>query len=41
VSYVFPKDVLIDTGTRTLLRFHAGAWQAVGSFTTPLWLPTP
>ncbi len=38
VPYVFPKDCLIDSETRTLLRLRDGVWQPVGSFSTPLWL---
>ncbi len=38
VSHVFPKDCLIDTETRTLMRLRDGAWHTVARFTTPLWL---
>jgi hypothetical protein len=38
VDYVFPKDCLIDTRTRTLFRLHAGAWRASGPIAVPLWL---
>jgi tetratricopeptide (TPR) repeat protein len=38
VAYWFPKDCLIDTQTRTLLRLHEGTWRPVGSWSTPLWL---
>jgi len=35
---VFPKDCLIDTQTRTLLRLSSQGWRPVGPFATPLWL---
>ncbi len=38
VAYVFPKDCLIDTQTRTLLRPSAQGWRPVAAFSTPLWL---
>jgi hypothetical protein len=38
VDYVFPKDCLIDTQSRTLLRRYNGTWRLVGSFEVPLWL---
>jgi hypothetical protein len=38
VAYVFPKDCLIDTQTRTLLRLSSQGWRPVGPFATPLWL---
>jgi hypothetical protein len=38
VDYIFPKDCLIDTQTRTLFRLHDGAWRAAGTFSAPLWL---
>jgi len=38
VAYVFPKDCLIDTQTRTLLRPSSQGWRPVGPFSTPLWL---
>jgi hypothetical protein len=38
VHHVFPKDCLIDTETRTLMRLRDGVWHAVGRFTMPLWL---
>jgi len=38
VNYVFPKDCLIDTETRTLFRLHRGSWCEAGRFSTPLWL---
>ena len=38
VAYVFPKDCLIDTRTRTLLRQSSQGWRPVGPFSTPLWL---
>jgi len=38
VAYMFPKECLIDTETRTLLRLRDGVWRTVGSFSTPLWL---
>jgi hypothetical protein len=38
VEYVFPKDCLIDTQTRTLLRLLQGAWQTVGTVGIPLWI---
>lgn len=38
VPYVFPKDCLIDTQTRTLLRLSDQGWLAVARFSTPLWL---
>ncbi len=39
VDYIFPKDCLLDTLTRTTLRMHEGEWHKAGTFTTPLWLP--
>lgn len=39
VDYIFPKDCLLDTLTRTTLRMHEGEWHTAGTFTTPLWLP--
>jgi hypothetical protein len=38
VDYVFPKDCLIDTQTRTLLRLHDGTWRPAGPIAVPLWL---
>ncbi len=38
VAYVFPKDCLIDTQTRTLLRLSAQGWRTVAPFSTPVWL---
>jgi hypothetical protein len=38
VKYAFPKDCLIDTKTRTLLRLRDGVWHTLGPFSTPLWL---
>ena len=38
VQPVFPRDCLIDTEARTLLRLQDGAWRTVSSFDTPLWL---
>jgi len=38
VHYVFPKECLIDTESRTVLRLLDGAWHTVGGFTVPLWL---
>jgi hypothetical protein len=38
VAYVFPKDCLIDTQTRTLLRPSSHGWQPVAPISTPLWL---
>jgi hypothetical protein len=38
VAYVFPKDCLIDTLARTLLRLQDGTWRAAGAVSTPLWL---
>jgi hypothetical protein len=38
VDYVFPKDCLIDTQTRTLLRLHEGVWRPAGPVAVPLWL---
>jgi hypothetical protein len=38
VDYVFPKDCLIDSQTRTLLRLHRGVWHPVGPVGVPLWL---
>lgn len=38
VAYVFPKDCLIDTHTRTLLRPSEAGWQPAGAFSIPLWL---
>jgi len=35
---VFPKDCLIDSDTRTLLRLVEGTWRAVGPVSVPLWL---
>jgi tetratricopeptide (TPR) repeat protein len=39
VSYIFPKELLIDTETRTLLRLEAGNWRPQRVFSTELWLP--
>lgn len=38
VAHVFPKDCLIDTQTRTLLRRSNEGWRPVAPFSTPLWL---
>ena len=38
VDYVFPKDCLIDTHTRTLLRLEGGRWRPTGTVAVPLWL---
>jgi len=38
VAYVFPRECLIDTQTRTLLRLSSRGWHPVGPFSTPLWL---
>lgn len=38
VSYVFPKDCLIDTETRKLFRLHQGTWYEAGGISIPLWL---
>ena len=38
VAYVFPKDCLIDTQTRTLLRLNNRVWRPVARFSTSLWL---
>jgi hypothetical protein len=38
VEHVFPKDCLIDTRTRTMLRLGDQGWRAVAPFSTPLWL---
>lgn len=38
VAYVFPKDCLIDTETRTLLRLSDQGWRPVAKFSIPLWL---
>jgi tetratricopeptide (TPR) repeat protein len=38
VTPVFPKDCLIDSETRTLLRWVDGTWQSAGSVSVPLWL---
>ncbi len=38
VDYVFPRDCLIDTETRTLLRLQDGAWRRVAQIESPLWL---
>jgi hypothetical protein len=38
VDYVFPKDCLIDTELRTLMRLREGVWHTVGPVTVPLWL---
>jgi hypothetical protein len=38
VAYVFPKDCLIDTQTRTLLRLSDQVWRPVARFSAPLWL---
>jgi len=38
VAYVFPKDCLIDTETRTLFRLSNQGWRPVARFETPLWL---
>ena len=39
VAPLFPKDCLIDTERRTLLRFKDGSWREVGAVSLPLWLP--
>ena len=41
VDYVFPKDCLIDSQTRTIFRFDNGTWRPVGPVSTPLWLTSP
>lgn len=38
VAHVFPKDCLIDTHSRTLLRLSGQVWRPVARFSTPLWL---
>jgi hypothetical protein len=38
IAYVFPKDCLIDTRTRTLLRLSEQGWRPMAKFSTPLWL---
>jgi hypothetical protein len=38
VNYTFPKDCLIDTEARTLLRLRDGKWRAAERFSTALWL---
>ena len=38
VHYVFPKECLIDTELRKVLRLRDGVWHTVGGFTVPLWL---
>lgn len=38
VAYVFPKDCLIDTHSRTLLRLSNQVWRPVARFSIPLWL---
>ena len=38
VDYVFPKDCLIDTQARALLRLHEGVWRPAGAIAIPLWL---
>jgi hypothetical protein len=38
VDYVFPKDCLIDTRARTLLRLQDGVWRPAGTIAVPLWL---
>jgi hypothetical protein len=38
IAPVFPKDCLIDTQTRTLLRLSDRVWRPVARFSTPLWL---
>lgn len=39
VNYVFPKDSLIDTEARVLLRQQDGTWRSAGPIGVPLWLP--
>jgi hypothetical protein len=41
VEPVFPKDCLIDTESRRLLRLHGREWREAGRITIPLWLETP
>jgi hypothetical protein len=42
VSYVFPKECLLDVHSRLMYRLEAGAWHPVGAMATPLWLsPEP
>jgi hypothetical protein len=38
VEPVFPRDCLIDTQTRQLLRIRNGEWVAAGPMTVPLWI---
>jgi hypothetical protein len=38
VSYIFPRDCLIDTETRQLVRPHEGQLLPVGTISHPLWL---
>ena len=39
VHPVFPRELLIDTEMRTLLRLFEARWHVVGSVSTPLWPP--
>jgi len=38
VSYLFPKEYLLDAHARLMYRLEAGVWREVGPITSPLWL---